>query len=177
MMLNEQKVYRPRKVYPWTARMVSHHWRKHCAEATTRAISYHADRPKTRADCPDKRPCPWATCRHHLAINVLAAAERGYRNPDNRKIPVAWGAQIEEGDFGSLPFTCVLDLIESRGRVSEDAPLYDAIHEAETIGDYLGLSRERVRQNLRSAIASVAERDPDVAEWLAMAYEASKVGG
>jgi hypothetical protein len=111
-----------------------------------------------------------------MAATALAAAERSYRNPENRKIPVSWGEEIAEGDFSSLPYTCVLDLVESRGKVHEDAPLYDAIHEAETIGDYLGLSREMVRLDTKAGIKHLAEADSDCAEWLADAYEYSKVG-
>lgn len=29
------------------------------------------DRPRTRGECADgPRPCPWVSCRHHLALDV-----------------------------------------------------------------------------------------------------------
>jgi hypothetical protein len=110
-----------------------------------------------------------------MAGTVLASAERSYRNPDNRKVPVSWGAEIAEGDFSSLPYTCVLDLIEARGRVDEQEPLYDGIADAEVIGDYMGLSREMVRLDLRRGIQKCCAADEDVGEFLLMAYEKSNL--
>ena len=42
--------------------------------AEARWIAEH--RPRKRADCVDgPRPCPWASCRHHLGLDVFAGGE------------------------------------------------------------------------------------------------------
>jgi hypothetical protein len=41
------------------------------ALVTPEVAAQLADRPRTRGDCADgPRPCPWAACRHHLALDV-----------------------------------------------------------------------------------------------------------
>ena len=90
---------------------------------------------------------------------------------------MGWGREIARGDFSSLPYTCVLDLIEARGRVHERLPLYDGLADAEAMGGYLGLSREMVRINTKRAIAAVRDVNKAAGDWLQMAYDASKAGG
>jgi hypothetical protein len=67
-----------------------------------------ADRPKTRADCVDgARPCPWVSCRYHLALDV---------NPRNGAIKLNFGtSEIDE-----MPETCALDVAD---RYPGGAPL------------------------------------------------------
>ena len=175
--LNKHAVLRRGNHAPWTAESARAFFMNRRPRPATRPKWHHQGHPNTRAECGDKRPCPWASCRHHLAPTVLASAERSFQNADNRRIPIGWGREILDGDFSSLPYTCVLDLIEARGLVSEVAPLYDGLADGEAIGGYLGLSREMVRLDIMRAIRRVADKDPDLGRMLLGWYHASKGHG
>ena len=83
----------------------------------------HASRPQTRDECKDgHRPCPWVSCRHHLALEITPAGVR-LMLPEN---PAEWA---------DLP-TCALDVAE---RNSEGITL-------ERVGEAINVTRERVRQ-------------------------------
>lgn len=76
-------------------------------------------RPVTRADCADvPRPCPWVSCRHHLYLDDKGHPHR----PD-----------IEIDD---MTCSCALDFVEEN---PDGATL-------ERVGEFLGVTRERVRQ-------------------------------
>jgi hypothetical protein len=78
-------------------------------------------RPRTRADCKDgPRPCPWVSCRYHLALDVKPGGAVTLNFPDRE----VW----------QLGQTCALDLAE-RGGMTQAA-----------IGELLNISDERVRQ-------------------------------
>ena len=78
-------------------------------------------RPTRRSECIDgPRPCPWVSCRYHLAIDV---------NPKTRDFKVNQPRFPEASRE-----TCVLD-VASRG------PL-----RLEVVGALMGVTRERVRQ-------------------------------
>lgn len=82
-------------------------------------------RPLTRADCEDgERPCPWATCRYHLA------GEYG----DQRKTDPAKGVNV------STRPSCALDVADN-GPMSEPE-----------IAKLLDISQPRVSQLLTTAI-------------------------
>lgn len=58
-------------------------------------------RPETRGDCPTG-PCPYVSCRHHLALHV---------HERTGHIHWTWpGLELDE-----LPATCVLDVVASYG--------------------------------------------------------------
>lgn len=169
--MNSSGIRRKGNPHPWTGQTAKVFYWSHCPGAKL------APRvPLTRKDCPEM-PCPYMSCRYHLAPQALAAAERNFKNPDNRKIPVGWGKEISEGDFSSLPYTCVLDLVESRGQVIEGEPFYDGMADGEAIGGYLGLSREMVRLNCMSGIANVMKQNRRIGEMLLDWYNRSKEGG
>lgn len=80
-----------------------------------------ARRPRTRADCRDgERPCPWCSCRWHLALEVT---------PEGRVV-------LPHGDIDleRMSETCALDVAERGGATLEE------------VGQLLGLTRERIRQ-------------------------------
>lgn len=82
-------------------------------------------RPRTRGECKDGlRPCPWAACRHHLALDV---------NPDNGSIR-ALRTEVLAGDFSHLPETCALDVADRGGAILDE------------VAQTLGVVRERIRQ-------------------------------
>lgn len=84
-------------------------------------------RPKTRADCVDgMRPCPFVSCRHHLALDV---------NEETGSLLLNFpGEDGEEVDFASMPETCSLDTADLGGATLEE------------VGNLLRLTRERIRQ-------------------------------
>lgn len=69
------------------------------------------ERPKTRADCVDgPRPCPWASCRYHLLVDITEDG-RLYRNhpfdeDDDDSILAALATMTE---------TCALDVAAGHG--------------------------------------------------------------
>ena len=83
-------------------------------------------RPRTRGECLEgganaERPCPFASCGYHLALDV---------DPDTGNIKVARpGVEIDQ-----LLETCALDVADRGGATLED------------VGEYLNVVRERVRQ-------------------------------
>jgi hypothetical protein len=90
-------------------------------------LSTEPQRPRTRAECVDgPRPCPWVSCRHHLALSPGAgrkAHKLTYHLPED---PADWPDEAP---------TCALD-VAAEGEHTLDAI---ALH----LG---GISRERVRQ-------------------------------
>ena len=83
-------------------------------------------RPKTRGDCTHPRPCPFVSCRYHLAINVAYT-----------------GRIIVNQDLDNLdlyPYNCALDVTD-KGYLTLDE-----------VGSLIGLTRERIRQMQEVAI-------------------------
>lgn len=109
----------------------------------TRHLDMLAERPRTRGACADgARPCPWASCRHHLLFELT---KRG-----------KFKMRAEEPD--QLAESCSLDVAD-RGGMS--------LHE---IGHVLGVSRELVRQVADLASAKLrAVLPPDAREDWAQA--------
>lgn len=79
-------------------------------------------RPKRRSQCVDgPRPCPWVSCRYHLALDVSPRSGAiQYAHPD---------LELEQ-----LEDSCALDVAD-RGGVTLEA-----------IAQLLNVTRERVRQ-------------------------------
>lgn len=83
--------------------------------------SGESERPRTRGECREGiRPCPYVSCRHHLAIDVTRAGSLRLNYP---------GVEVEE-----MEHSCSLDLAEQHERSHSD------------IAVILSMSRERVRQ-------------------------------
>ena len=81
-------------------------------------------KPTTRGECVDgPRPCPFASCRHHLAVDVSPnfAGSLKVNFPDK--------------DADEIPETCSLDVADRGGGVT-----------LETIGGLMNITRERARQ-------------------------------
>ena len=91
--------------------------------------------PATRGECPTYRPCPYVTCRYHLAYHVTATGSIQATHPD---VPLE-----------AMPVTCALDAAEV-GPLSLDE-----------IGEIMNLSYEAVRRIERAALAKIR----DLLEW------------
>ncbi len=90
-----------------------------------------ADRPRTRGDCVEgPRPCPWISCRHHLAVDVSARTGSIKVNfPD-----------IEPEELAE---SCSLDLADTGPTTLQE------------VGAAMNLTRERVRQIEIRALAKL----------------------
>jgi hypothetical protein len=87
-------------------------------------------RPVTRRECRSgPRPCPWVSCRHHLAVDVSEYGALKLNFPDRA--------------LGELPATCALDVAE-RGGLS-----------LEEVGGLLNVTRERARQIEAAALRKI----------------------
>jgi hypothetical protein len=86
-----------------------------------------AARPRTRADCARiPRPCPFALCRHHLALEVSHAGGLKENFPGV--------------EFYELEETCSLDVAERGGLTLE------------AVGRLVNVTRERLRQMETAAL-------------------------
>jgi hypothetical protein len=131
--------------------------------------SWQAERPRTRGDCVDMpRPCPFISCRHHLAIEV---------NEDNGSLKALYPhlriIEDPEGDglqrLQDSVGTCSLDIVD---RVSiaegvggimrlrqvaisgEPIGQTDAM-ELEAVAEVFGQSYENIRENGSSGLQAV----------------------
>ncbi len=90
-------------------------------------------RPETRADCEHiPRPCPYLGCRHHLAQDLTGNGHIHLTFP--------WIFPWE------MTHSCALDVAE------------DGQHTLEEVGEVLNVTRERVRQIERVAMAKCKGR-------------------
>lgn len=86
-------------------------------------------RPKTRGDCVGGlRPCPWATCVHHIV---------------HLRNPAQFGELVPSLD--DWPETCVLDVADRDGATLQE------------VASAIGVTRERARQMESAALASVGK--------------------
>lgn len=87
-----------------------------------------ANRPRTRGECADgPRPCPFVSCRYHLALDV---------DPEVGTIRLNW----PHLEIDQLAETCALDVADRGGMTLED------------VGGILNITRERVRQLEQEAL-------------------------
>jgi len=102
--------------------------------------------PATRAAClpggsNEARPCAFASCRHHLYLDV---------NPRNGNIKLNFpDREVEE-----LRQTCALDVADEGDATLED------------IGVMMSLSRERIRQLEDVILAKLRDASPELADYL-----------
>lgn len=124
------------------------------AKVTLRVVSAEVegvDRPRKRRDCEPggngphaQRPCPWVSCRSHLALHVTAIGAIYETFP---------GREIDE-----LPATCSLDEAALGGLTLTE------------VGERTNLTRERARQIEVFALKRVAAQAgaaDGLATWLA----------
>lgn len=102
-------------------------------------------RPRTRGDCiGGLRPCPWVSCRHHLALEVTSAAS----------VHLPWGDANDGIDLDRMPDTCSLDVADRGGTTLSEC------------GKRLNVTRERVRQiegrAIRNLVAAGRMDETDV---------------
>ena len=78
------------------------------------------------------RPCPWASCRYHLAVDV-----------QREGVSLKLNFPDAKDDFSDLPDTCALDVADRGGSRLEDVAIA------------MNVTRERIRQLEGDALAIV----------------------
>ncbi len=80
------------------------------------------ERPQTRGDCANAvRPCPWVSCRHHLAIDV-------------HQVRGSIKINFPDLEVWEMADTCSLDVADRAGITLEE------------VGKIMNITRERTRQ-------------------------------
>lgn len=101
-------------------------------------------RPRNRTECVDgPRPCPWAGCRYHLALDVQPSGA------------LLWNIN---GEIWDQEHTCALDVAELGGVTLQQ------------VANLSGITRERVRQAETRALGKLLEH-PDADELRAVLVE------
>ncbi len=148
---------------------------------------YSIARPRTRAECRDEaRPCPWVSCRHHLAIDIAEASPRPLGRPSERNgrptalrllartssggrrrglrasaaqhVFEAWLADAVES-LALMEFTCALDVVDAYP---------DGIGHRH-LAKILRISKARAENEIRDARAKVAAAATEARELLELA--------
>ena len=96
--------------------------------AAVHGVGAEHPRPRTRGECPEARPCPFVSCRHHLYLDVKPTGS----------------LRILDAELEDLADTCSLDAAD-RGPLSLDA-----------VAARLGITKERARQIEAQALRSLA---------------------
>lgn len=112
-------------------------------------------KPKTRGACErrglgTRRPCPYVSCKHHIALDVTFSGSIKHTRP---------GLAVDEFEH-----TCTLALADGGGMTLED------------VGAVLNLTRERVRQIEGDALAKVRDALGDDADAFCAALAAGTLG-
>lgn len=100
-------------------------------------------RPKTRAECLNMpRPCPYVSCKHHLAIERL---ENGIIHVWPNLEPEQW------------PASCVLDVVDRCEDIERQDPTVALNYglTLDEIAPYMNLTHEAVRQIEQKAIEKI----------------------
>jgi len=89
-------------------------------------LPFDVERPTTRADClaggvNEERPCPWVSCKYHLALDV---------NPEIGSVKI----NFPDKEPWELVETCALDVADRGGITLEE------------VGELTNVTRERTRQ-------------------------------
>lgn len=101
-------------------------------------------RPTTRAEClTTERPCPFASCRHHLYLDV---------HPKSGAIKV----NFPDLELWELPESCALDVAERGGLPGSGQGEGVLLEDVATV---MNITRERVRQLEVSGIAHMLRAD------------------
>jgi len=90
------------------------------------------DRPTKRSECPTERPCPFVSCRYHLAIDVTRAGGIKFNFPD---------LSLDE-----MQETCALDVAG------------DGENTTQRIADLLNVERQRIDHMIEQTTASLTEK-------------------
>jgi hypothetical protein len=102
------------------------------AEQRAEELESEIDRPRRREQCAEvPRPCPHVSCRHHLYLDV---------NPQTGTIKL----NFPDLEVWELGVSCALDVADLGGTAIE------------TVGNFMNVTRERIRQIETRALAKLA---------------------
>lgn len=111
-------------------------------------------KPSTLVECQRAgmggpgRPCPFVSCRRHLAVE-----DRGANLYIHSPVSYDEDDPVPSLDIESLPFTCSAE----QQKMATGIEAYDPLDgmTLETIGELMGVTRERIRQIEASALAKL----------------------
>ncbi len=124
-------------------------------------------RPKTRGECKDgPRPCPWASCRYHLQVDVVAHSS-GSKRVILRSDPDTWTSTtktcaLDMADQGENEWTAISAIYNRPPNKTKrnDLPNRNNRGEAERQKAYQGLDDMRQSEIMRE-MAEAYGFDPD----------------
>jgi hypothetical protein len=110
------------------------------------------DRPEHRSQCvTGVRPCPFASCKHHLYLDV---------NPETGSIKL----NFPDLEVWEMAQTCALDVSERGGITLEE------------VGEILNLTRERIRQVEVKGLQKLRESAADLGLQDFLAFLENNIG-
>lgn len=102
MEMNAAGIWAEGQRGPWTVQSLRRWMYRHA----------HAARPTSRSQCPEDRPCPWVSCRYHLALDVAAdGGLRVQRTPVER---MRESCALDLATRGGLPLEAVAEAMGRR---------------------------------------------------------------
>lgn len=124
-------------------------------------------RPKKRGDCKDgPRPCPWASCRYHLQVDVVAHSS-GSKRVILRSDPDTWTEStqtcaLDMADQGANEWTAISAIYNRPPNKTkrDDRPKRNNRGEADRQKAYQGLEVMRQSEIMRE-LAEASGLDPD----------------
>ena len=102
-------------------------------------------KPKTRADCINgPRPCPYATCRHHLQTDIDRFG----------RLIIYWP------DIDDMPETCALDVVDQCEEYEHDQSeeRYAAAMSHAAIGAVMNRTQQLVETLINKTLERLAKR-------------------
>jgi hypothetical protein len=70
------------------------------------SVEDNYDRPKTRSECGDERPCPFVGCRYHLYLDVHIKGSIKFNFPDTEPEDMLVSCALDVADECQEGLTC-----------------------------------------------------------------------
>ena len=138
--------------------------REHAAYPPSLSAEY--DRPTTRAEClaggsNAQRPCPWASCAHHLALDVARNGNIKLNRPSEEIWEMSETCSLDVADDGGvtlLELGALLNLTRERSRqIAEEAMA--RLREHRTIRELVGMDDRQEPTEFDDGSGSRSDRD------------------
>lgn len=135
----------------WTGESCRKIYMRYHYEPVARPKRRNHGPPLIREKCPDYRPCPYVSCRHHIGLEPeLYRSTIHYARPG-----------VKDGDLSELDESCSLDFHMDPKSLEE-------------IAQILGSSRANMQRTAMSALNKIEAQDPTLGKVLKWLYDKSK---